>query len=307
MKSLMSDFYLLTPTEVVKVWGGSKLKELRGLQGVFEGPIGETWEISTHQDGQSKVGNAFLEEVLGKQQLDFLVKLIDTEQVLSVQVHPNNEYSLLHENQRGKTECWLILDAEPEAGVYLGFNQQIDSQQFKDRVNAGEDISSLLNFIPAKRGDFFYVPAGTIHALGKGLLLMEVQQSSGVTYRVWDWNRKGLDGKARELHIDKACDVLNFEKSLPEDFGKMRAIFEGERSCKLAEHEDFTVELHYLDGSEPLSVNSEDHFLGITNITGHLSIKSENEEIHLSSLQSVLCEKSRLITISGNGYLMFTK
>ncbi len=136
--------------------------------------------------------------------LNFLVKLIDARENLSVQVHPNDKWAHELENSRGKTECWLIMNAEPGAGIFLGLKTGAPVNEFVEAVRSGQALDSLLRFFPVKRGDFFSVPAGAIHAIGAGVTLLEVQQSSGITYRVWDWSRTD-----RELHIEKALKVLD--------------------------------------------------------------------------------------------------
>lgn len=183
----------LNPTIVRKIWGGKKLEVMKGIASFFEiEPIGETWEI--YED-----------------HLPYLAKFIDTSEELSIQVHPSDDYARIHENSSGKTECWIILEAAPEAGIYLGLKSNVTKDILKKALLEKKPIDELLNFYSVKAGDFFYVPAGSIHAIGKNVTLAEVQQNSGITYRVWDWNRVDSKGVGRELHIDKSLDVINFE------------------------------------------------------------------------------------------------
>ncbi|MFG1500909.1 type I phosphomannose isomerase catalytic subunit [Halobacteriovorax sp. XZX-3] len=199
------------PHLVTTVWGGEKLKKYKDPEGIFEGPLGETWEVSTLENGLSLCENGqSLEEVLEGKVLTYLIKFIDTSQNLSIQVHPDNEYAHIHEDALGKDECWYILDAEEDAGIYLGLKEGVTKERLQEAIESGENVNDLLNFINVQKGDFFNIPAGSIHAIGEGVTLVEVQQNSGVTYRVWDWNRMGLDGKPRELHVKKAMDVINF-------------------------------------------------------------------------------------------------
>ena len=185
----------LKPSIIRKIWGGNKLEKMKDL-GLTSNeslePIGETLEIF---EGH----------------LSYLAKFIDTSDELSIQVHPGDEYARLHENSSGKTECWIILEAAPGAGIYLGLKSHVSKDILKKALNEKLAINELLNFYPVKKGDFFYVPAGSIHAIGKNITLAEVQQNSGITYRVWDWDRLNDKGESRELHVDKSLDVINFD------------------------------------------------------------------------------------------------
>ena len=223
----------LTPYLQEKVWGGHRLKP------DYSTPIGESWEISIHPEGNSTYRDKKLSELVNNKELPYLVKIIDTTDNLSVQVHPGDEYAAKYENSKGKTECWAILDAGENQGIYLGLKVGVTKESFKKALTKGENMSDLLEFYPVKRGDFFYVPAGTPHAIGKDVLLAEVQQSSGITYRVWDWNRVGLDGKPRDLHIDKALDVISFDES--PDFKMRRGIFDQFGEVELINHPEFCL------------------------------------------------------------------
>jgi mannose-6-phosphate isomerase class I len=170
----------------------------------------EAWIASTHPKGESLLEGVKLSAFA---QFPFLIKIISTHDNLSVQVHPDNEYARKYENDLGKNECWLILESEPNAGIYLGFNAGMTKDKFKAALDDKKDLSHYLNFYEVQKGDIFFVPTGTIHAIGAGVKMLEIQQSSGVTYRVWDWNRVDKNGTSRELHIDKAMEVLNFHES----------------------------------------------------------------------------------------------
>lgn len=183
------------PTIVRKIWGGKKLEAMKGLPleaGAV--PVGETLEINDPK-------------------LPYLAKFIDTSDELSIQVHPHDEYARIHENSSGKTECWLILSAAPGAGIYLGLKPNVTKEVLKKSLLEKKPINELLNFYPVTKGDFFFVPAGSIHAIGRDITLAEVQQNSGITYRVWDWERMDEKGNPRELHVEKSLDVINFDPS----------------------------------------------------------------------------------------------
>lgn len=212
------------------IWGGTKLKTMYGKNG---DRVAESWEVSVHPDGASECDGgtllSYLEKVgtavdkLGSK-LPVLIKFIDAASNLSVQVHPNDEYARINENDNGKTEMWYIIDAEKGAGIYCGFKRDTDKEEFLRKTAEGT-VEELLNFIPVKKGDCFLIKAGTVHAICSGCVICEVQQSSNVTYRVYDYNRKGADGKPRELHVNKAVDVINFKKYVDEtNTGKAETI-----------------------------------------------------------------------------------
>lgn len=200
------------------LWGGENLKSLFGRKS--DGKIAESWELSVHPSGESKTtdGKTLTEYVsehgdcIGKDGgFPVLIKFIDAEQKLSVQVHPNDEYAHARENDNGKTEAWYVVSATDGAGIYCGFKRNTDKKEFLAKVEDGT-VEDLLNFIPVKPGDCFLIEAGTVHAIGAGCVICEVQQNSNVTYRVYDYNRRGADGKLRQLHVEKAVDVINFKK-----------------------------------------------------------------------------------------------
>ncbi len=219
---------LLRPIGKDYLWGGTRLKEEYNKD-IDMTPLAETWECSTHPDGQSIVasgefkGKTLAEvikahpEYLGtkyrdKGELPIMVKLIDAKEKLSVQVHPNDKYALEHENQRGKTEMWYVLDAEPNAQLIYGFAHPVNKEILKKAVET-DTLSKHLNKVNVNKGDVFFIPPGTVHAIGKGIIIAEIQQSSNVTYRVYDYNRKDKNGQKRELHFDKAIDVLDMSVS----------------------------------------------------------------------------------------------
>lgn len=247
----------LTPHIVSKIWGGERLAQIRGLDQYKDQKVGETWDVSLLSEGPSLYNGRALSEFLNESELPYLVKTIDTSEELSVQVHPGDEYARLHERAMGKTECWLVLDAGKDAGIYLGFKPGVSEHSFFKTLEGGQDISGLLNYYPVKGGEFFFVPAGSVHAIGKNVTLAEVQQSSGITYRVWDWNRVDEKGVGRELHVKKARDVLNFDPaSNHQDFFKYR---QGLLAAPygvhlLVNHPQFELSLVHLQAGESLKL-----------------------------------------------------
>lgn len=231
------ELYPLTFTPVLKdyIWGGRNLEHL-GRKLPPDGVIAESWEIAAHEDGTSIVNNGRFAgmpltdlhkqlglELMGRRcawaqergKFPLLIKLLDASRPLSVQVHPNDEYALAHEgNELGKTEMWVVLDAEPGAEVILGVTAGTTPEAFRQAISDGR-LEPFLHHIPVQTGDHICVPAGSLHAIMGGLLIAEIQQNSNTTYRVYDWNRVGADGRPRPLHVDQAIDVINFDQQEP--------------------------------------------------------------------------------------------
>lgn len=215
------DIVKLYPECKDNVWGGTKLKEKYGKQ-TDKTPCAESWELSFHKDGQTRLetgetlASAVGKNELGANALDFpffptLIKFIDAKADLSVQVHPSDDYALKNENSFGKTEMWYIVEADEGAGIYLGFNRDVTKAEYEKAI-AENKLVELLNFYEVKAGECYFIPSGTIHAIAKGCLICEIQQNSNLTYRVYDYGRKGADGKLRELHVDKAVKVTDLKK-----------------------------------------------------------------------------------------------
>ena len=249
----------LSPTLKDYIWGGYKLKELFGRDNGGK-MISESWEVSVHPDGLSKCDGVTLADYIGANpysvnrqgdRFPVLIKYIDAKQNLSVQVHPDDGYAHRVEGDNGKTEMWYIIKAEKGAGIYCGFKRDTSRGEFLEAVQKGE-VESLLNFVQVKEGDCFLIEAGTVHAIGAGCVICEVQQSSNVTYRVYDYNRKDANGNTRELHLDKALNVINYKafcdstnsgEFQPCDGGKIRRLTE----CKYFRCRELLVESEYCE------------------------------------------------------------
>ncbi|MCI8430291.1 MAG: ROK family protein [Lachnospiraceae bacterium] len=205
------------------LWGGRRLIEEYGKK--YDGEVlAETWELSCHPDGPSEIVNGSYagktlqqyidaegKEVLGtncRRFRDFpiLTKFIDARDNLSIQVHPDNRYALKNEGQYGKTEMWYVMDAGKEAFLYYGFKREVSVEEFEERIEK-DTLLEVLHAVPVQKGDVLFIESGTIHAIGKDILIAEIQQNSNVTYRVYDYGRVGKDGKKRDLHIEKALAV----------------------------------------------------------------------------------------------------
>lgn len=236
--------YPLKTSPVFKnyIWGGNNIKKIYS-KNTPEPPVAESWEISAHPDGECLIANGeykgkTINEVselmgsdfLGKsikkgEKFPLLLKILDACDRLSVQVHPSDEYARINENgEKGKTEAWYILSAEKGASLIYGFKENVTKEIFEKAINEGK-CEDCLNKVECAPGDVFYIPSGTVHAVGKGLMIAEIQQSSNTTYRVFDYNRRDKNGNLRELHIKKALDVCNFKSSA----GKEKTVGKAEK------------------------------------------------------------------------------
>lgn len=204
------------------LWGGSKLREEFGVRSALE-PLAEAWVLSAHPDGESIIAGGkfdgctftqYLEkagDVCGTNVAQFpdfpiLIKLIDAKRDLSVQVHPDDRYAMQVEGENGKTEMWYVLSAEPDAALYYGFSRPVTANEVRRRTADGT-LTEVLNRVPVKAGDVFFLAPGTVHAIGAGLVICEIQQNSNTTYRLYDYDRRDAAGNKRPLHVDKALAV----------------------------------------------------------------------------------------------------
>jgi len=231
--------FLLQPAVKDYLWGGRRLNDDFSKR-MASDVIAETWECSTHPDGVSVVASGEwmgrpLDELLkehpeylgehanGATELPVLVKLIDADRDLSVQVHPDDEFAREHENgQNGKTEMWYVMDADPDSRIAYGLHHTIGREEFREAIGRGT-VERYLQMVPARKNDLFFIRPGTIHAIGAGCLVAEIQQSSNLTYRLYDYDRTDRNGNKRPLHIDKGLAVANLE-AMPEPRQPMRLL-----------------------------------------------------------------------------------
>lgn len=301
----------ITPSSKDYLWGGTKLIEHYGKT-TDQDIMAESWEISSHPDGPSYLENGQTlidyvsqdkERILGKNGLRFedfpiLIKFIDAKDVLSIQVHPDDEYALKHENQYGKNEMWYILEAEPGASIYYGVNETITKDDFRKAIEEDE-ILDVLNRVEVKPGDVIYVKAGTIHAIGKGIVLCEIQQNSNVTYRVYDFNRKDKDGQTRELHIEPSIEVSNLNKQ-EVDFSAQgeKVVLDEATKQILVKSEYFITENYTLDGTVSFEVD-ETSFVALICLDGKITV---NQEITLNKGESLFIDANTgLVSVDGKG------
>ena len=282
----------LQPSVRSYIWGGTKLKEFWGKESDSD-TIAECWELSMYTDSESIVDDpAFYEYTLSKLQRNYpeffgdkvndynkfpiLIKLLDAAADLSIQVHPDDVYAMAREGgQLGKNEVWYIADAEEGSAIYYGFNRDVTKEEVIDGVVNGT-ITELLNRCPVKKGDYFFVPAGTVHALQKGVTVIEVQQSSDITYRLYDYGRKDKAGKARKLHIREALDVMNLKKSEIPTIGEQKVLSNGSKIRVLTKNGYFTAKEVKIENGEYL-IYSEESFITFTVAEGTAKFENGDE------------------------------
>lgn len=308
----------LTPPIKDYLWGGTKLKTDFGFESDKE-IAAEAWMLSCHKDGMNVVLNGehkgktinevldiWGKEALGKRAEKFsyfpiLIKLIDAKQKLSVQVHPNDDYALAVEGEYGKTEMWYVVDCEQGAELVYGFKNDISGEEFERRIK-DNTLLEVCNCVPVSKGDVFFIEAGTLHAIGEGILIAEVQQNSNTTYRVSDYGRLGADGKPRELHIDKAIEVTNCEApKIP--YGKVgKALDNG--ITELASCDKFTAQIINLDGE--LTLGLDESFASIIVLEGDAVLSCNGEELTLSKGTSVFVPALLKAKLSGKGQILYS-
>ena len=285
------------------IWGGRNLAKF-GKQ-LPEGIVAESWELSCHVDGMSIVKNGVFEgrtlksmieeygnEIMGDlagKYTDFplLIKLIDANEKLSVQVHPDDEFARFHEGDNGKNEMWYILDAKPGAQLIYGLKHGVSREDFEKAVKENR-VEDCLNYINVKAGDFINIPAGLVHAICEGIVLAEIQQNSNVTYRVYDYNRKDAKGNYRPLHIEKAMQVINFESRIKYPYEGLEYEKSGKTSLKiLVANKYFCVELFKISGR--IEQDTENRMFHVYLCTeGDGMILYGNEKTALSRGETVL-------------------
>lgn len=286
--------FKLKPATKAYIWGGDRLRNEYGVQSQ-DSIVAEAWMLSCNAAGASTIssgplagqtlGQALFSEidkVLGENNslsvyFPILIKFIDAKQNLSIQVHPDNCYALEHELVFGKTEMWYVLDADKDAYLYYGFKRAITKEEFRERIE-NNSITSVLNRVPVKKGDVFFIEAGTIHSIGKGILIAEIQQNSDTTYRVYDYARTDANGHKRELHIKKALDVTDtaFVPGIPDAPSYISE--EGYRTARLASCEYFTVDHLDIDSSARLICDTKS-FTSLLFIDGKGRIIFEEDSV----------------------------
>lgn len=272
----MQKIYRLNPATKDNLWGGNKLRAYG--KSADSDIIAETWELSFTTGGEARIDDgrttveAFPRETWGTNAEKFpffptLTKFIDAREKLSVQVHPSDEYALKNEGQYGKTEMWYVVEADEGAGLYMGLERKASAEEFLASVKDGS-VENLLSFKPVKAGDVFFIPSGTIHAIGAGVVIFEIQQNSTLTYRLYDYMRRDKHGNQRELHVEKAMHVATLDvykeaprvENSPEIIGR----------CEYFETAKYKLNFTNL----PIFVD-EKSFLSVTCVGGEGTIEGE--------------------------------
>jgi len=290
-----------------RIWGGDKLPQLLNKQYSIV-HCGESWELSGVQDDISVVSEGFLKgnnleelievymgELVGEKIYDhfgtefpLLIKYIDANDRLSIQVHPDDELSKERHGAFGKTEMWYVVQAEKGAELISGFNRTIDRDSYLIALENGK-LENLLQFDPVKQGDVFFIPAGRVHAIGKGIVLAEIQQTSDVTYRIFDYNRVDDQGKSRELHTELALDAINF-KQYP--YGKTDYQSKLNEPVELAKCNYFTTNLIQLTTNLERDFSSIDSFVIYLCLEGSYSLQWESESVTVQKGETLLVPAS---------------
>lgn len=305
------------------LWGGTCLRDEFNKQTDIN-PVAESWELSCHNDGKSVIDNGkyagktlveYIEaegkcvvgtKAEGKKGFPILIKFIDAKQSLSVQVHPDDKYALLHEGESGKTEMWYVMAAEPNATLIYGFNQEISHQEFERRIK-DNTLLEVCNQVPIKKGDVFFIEAGTLHAIGAGALIAEIQQSSNSTYRVYDFGRVGKDGKQRELHIEKALAVTKLQPPTRK-IGAIATLnsFADYDLDILAQCELFNVSHFNLHGNCALKA-SADSFHSILVLDGEIALTYGSDSFTITKGESIFVPANMgEYILNGTGEFIFT-
>ena len=285
--------YMLKPACKDYLWGGHKLVDEYNVE--YDGEIcAEAWVMSCHKDGDSIITNGIEKgqtlsalvakkgkEILGKncekyKDFPILIKFIDAKKPLSIQVHPDDEYALSHENQYGKTEMWYVLEAEEGAYLYQGFEKEISKEEFERRIKENT-LTDVLHKEYVKRGDVIFITPGTLHSIGAGLLIAEIQQSSNVTYRIYDFGRVGADGKPRQLHIQQSLDVTKIEKPV-----KYKPLDEHMVNCDF-----FCVDRIKVEDKAYEDIADDSSFVSLLVIGGEGRISAEGETLEVKKGDSV--------------------
>jgi len=296
-----------TPILKDKIWGGTKLQQLFDKAGSTD-KLGESWELSGYEGDESVVINGFLAgnnlvelieiymgELLGEKIFDeyglsfpLLFKLIDANENLSIQVHPGDEIAAKRHNSFGKTEMWYVLDANPRAELILGFTKECTRDEYLDALEADE-VESLLQKVPVTKGDVFFIPAGLVHAINKGVVLAEIQQSSDITYRIYDYKRKDDKGNERELHTKQALDVIDFSAAKNPKVSYKAQLNE---ITTLVECEYFTTNMLRFDTVVTRNYSSLDSFVVYMCLEGNLLIECNDGKTLVKKGDTILIPAS---------------
>jgi mannose-6-phosphate isomerase len=306
----MNDLYPIKfkPIYLDKIWGGDRIKTILNKDFGNLPNCGESWEISGVEGNISVVENGFLAgnnlqelveiymgDLVGDKihkkfgdEFPLLIKFIDAQQDLSIQVHPNDKLSKKRHNAYGKTEMWYIIDADKNALINSGFNGEVTKEQYLEHAKNGM-LTNLLHYDKVNEGDVFFIPAGRVHAIGKGILVAEIQQTSDVTYRIFDYNRKDDKGNLRELHTNLATDAINF--SIVDEY-KTKYTSELNKSSRVVNCNYFTTNILEFDMVINKDYNQLDSFIIYISLEGDFEVEYEEKTVRVNKGETVLIPAS---------------
>ena len=313
----------LSPAYKDNLWGGNELVSRYHKDSPYE-ITAESWELSAHPAGPSRISGGpydgmLFDEYIRKTgvkscgwksqtfaRFPILIKFIDAKQALSIQIHPDDDYAFVREGEFGKNEVWYVIDARPGSFLYCGLKKDTPKEEIAQRI-ADHSITDILNRVEVKAGDVIFIPAGTIHSIGAGILICEIQQSSNSTYRVWDFDRKDADGNLRPLHIEKALDVVDTSKYSFASYG-CQPPEKHEQSTQqvICRCKYFETTKYVIDGEEIIKMD-EASFKSIIVIRGNaaLSCREETVQMHPGDSFFITAGRKRL-HISGNCEILVT-
>ena len=287
-----------------KLWGGDKIQNIYRHDEPKMETVGESWDVSAMEEDDCEVINGWLEgntladltevymgDLVGDRvyeqygaEFPLLLKIIDSNRDLSIQVHPNDELADEEHGLRGKTEMWYVLDAERDAYITLGFNRYVSKAEYIERV-ATSNLEEVLQKYPVKKGDVYFIPAGMVHSIGKGCLIMEVQQASDITYRIYDYNRKDADGNLRELHTELAQKAIDYENWQ----GRKITLQPAQNGIvNLVECPYFQVNEMQIDKPKEYDLAPINSFVLLSCVEGHVTLKWDDDYITLVEGETVL-------------------
>jgi mannose-6-phosphate isomerase len=310
----MGHILKMKPVFKEMIWGGEKLREVYGYD-IPSDHTGECWAISAHKNGDCIIEDGEFEgkslswvfqnhkELFGNIENDefpLLVKIIDAKNDLSVQVHPNNEYAKIHENSLGKTECWYVLQADDNTKMVMGHHAKT-KEEFVDAIK-NDKYDELLNSFTINQGDFYYIPSGTLHAICSGSLIYEAQQSSDITYRVYDYHRKDANGNERELHVDKSIDVTTIPGEISQNNVFVNSRLDHGSKTRYVEGEYFKLDCYHLTEGENI-IKNDAPFQLVSVIEGNGTI--DNREVNKGD-HFVICSDQKETIFNGHMTVMIT-
>jgi mannose-6-phosphate isomerase len=305
-----------------KIWGGEKLIQLLNKDSI-KNNIGESWELSDVKEDTSLVSNGSLKgkdlkmliseyksELMGKKvyqhfgdKFPLLIKFIDAKEALSIQLHPNDDLAKRRHNSFGKTEMWYVMQADKKSNLIVGFQKEVTPKEYVYHLE-NKTLSEILNIDEVKKGDVYFIPTGRVHAIGAGVMLAEIQQTSDVTYRIYDWDRQNSDGTYRELHTEEALEAIDY--SVKETY-KTEYIKKQNKSSEIVSCPYFTTNVLPINGEIEINHQEKDSFVIYMCVDGYVEIQYKNQTETLQMGETILvpaCIKDIQITSKGKSELL---